>query len=102
MPADEQLDQAFLIGRARLRQLQRVAVEFTLADGENGATTRRVETEDVENAVQLVLAQTGRGRILAVNTLRPTLEEVFIKLTGLSAEVMLVEKGGKGGGNAGG
>ena len=88
--------------KSAAQERQRVAVEFTLADGENGATTRRVETEDVENAVQLVLAQTGRGRILAVNTLRPTLEEVFIKLTGLSAEVMLVEKGGKGGDNAGG
>jgi len=40
--------------------------------------------------------------VLAVNTLRPSLEDVFIRLTGLSAETMLVDKGGKGGGNAGG
>ncbi len=88
--------------KSAVQETQRIAVEFTLADGENGTTTRRVETEDVENAVQSALAQTGRGRILAVNTLRPSLEDVFIKLTGLSAEEMLAEKGGKGGGNAGG
>jgi N-acetyl-1-D-myo-inositol-2-amino-2-deoxy-alpha-D-glucopyranoside deacetylase len=29
-------------------------------------------------------------------------EDVFVKLTGLSAEAMLAEKGGKGGGNANG
>jgi hypothetical protein len=39
---------------------------------------------------------------VAVNTLRPSLEDVFVRLTGLSAEAMLAEKGGKGGGNAGG
>jgi hypothetical protein len=40
--------------------------------------------------------------VIAVNTLRPSLEDVFVQLTGLSSEVMLVEKGGKGGSNAGG
>jgi len=32
-------------------------------------------------------------RVMAVNTIQPTLEEAFIELTGLSVEVMLAEKG---------
>jgi len=32
---------------------------------------------------------------VALNTLQPTLEDAFIQLTGLSAEVMLAEKGGR-------
>ena len=32
---------------------------------------------------------------VALNTVRPTLEDAFIELTGLSAEVMRVEKGGQ-------
>jgi ABC-2 type transport system ATP-binding protein len=88
--------------KSAVQETQRVAVEFTLSNGENGVTTRRVEAEEVESAVRSILSQVNGERILAINTLRPTLEEVFIKLTGLSAEVMLAEKGGKGGGNAGG
>ena len=88
--------------KSAIQETQRVAVEYTLADGENGAITRHVEAEDFESAIQLALSQAEGERILALNTLRPTLEEVFIKLTGLSAEVMLAENGGKGGGNAGG
>jgi hypothetical protein len=34
--------------------------------------------------------------VLAINTVRPTLEDVFVQLTGLSVDVMRVEKGGKG------
>jgi hypothetical protein len=45
------------------------------------------------------LEQRGGRRVLAVNTLRPSLEDVFVNLTGLSAEVMLAEKAGKGKGN---
>ena len=35
-------------------------------------------------------------RVLAVHTLTPTLEDVFVALTGLSVDVMRVDKGGKG------
>ena len=34
--------------------------------------------------------------VLAINTVRPSLEDVFVQLTGLSAQAMLQEKGGKG------
>jgi hypothetical protein len=45
----------------------------------------------------------ARGKqVIAVNTLRPSLEDVFVRLTGLSAETMLAEKGGKGGNHAAG
>jgi len=79
-------------------------VEVTLADGDGAVEVARFEGDDVGATVQAALAQaTADGRrVLAVNTVRPTLEDVFVRLTGLSAEVMLAEKGGKGQGNAGG
>ena len=79
-----------------------VIVEVTLATEGGGVETRRLEAQDVETAVRTALTQASGKQMLALNTLRPTLEDVFVKLTGLSAETMLVEKGGKGGGNAGG
>jgi ABC-2 type transport system ATP-binding protein len=75
-------------------------VEVTLADANNSTETRRVEEDDVAAAIRSALAQADGRRVLAVNTLRPTLEDVFVKLTGLSRDVMLAEKGGKA--NAGG
>jgi len=82
----------------------RTAVEVTLADGDGAVETARFEGDDVVTAVQAALARaTADGRhVLAVNTVRPALEDVFVQLTGLSAEVMLAEKSGKGQGNAGG
>jgi ABC-2 type transport system ATP-binding protein len=77
-------------------------VEITLADANNDIETRRIEGDDVETAARAALAQVEGRRVLAINTLRSTLEDVFVQLTGLSADVMLAEKGGKGGGNAGG
>ncbi len=73
-------------------------VEVTLSGGEGSVETVRFDGDDVATTVQAALAQaTADGRrVLAVNTLRPTLEDVFVQLTGLSAEVMLAEKGGKG------
>lgn len=79
------------------------AVEVTLDDGAGRTETRRVTGEGVASGVRAALAEAEREgrRVLAVNTVRPTLEDAFVRLTGLSAEVMLAEKGGKGGGNAG-
>jgi len=79
----------------------KTVIEMTLADTNNQVETKRVEGESVETAARAALAQTEGRRVLAIDTLRPTLEDVFVKLTGLSAEVMLAEKG-RGGGNAGG
>ena len=81
----------------------RTGVEVTLSGGEGSVETIRFEGDDVATTVQAALARAAAdGRqVLAVNTLRPTLEEVFVQLTGLSAEVMLAEKGGRRSGNAG-
>jgi len=79
------------------------AVEVTLDGGTGGAETRRVVGEDVASGVLTVLAQAEREgrRVLAVNTVRPTLEDAFVQLTGLSTDVMRADKssarkGGKG------
>jgi ABC-2 type transport system ATP-binding protein len=69
------------------------AVEVTLADAHNHIETKRIEGDDVAAAVRVALAQANERRVLAINTVRPTLEDVFVKLTGLSTEAMLVEKG---------
>jgi ABC-2 type transport system ATP-binding protein len=81
-----------------------IVVEVTLGNGDGSVETLRIEDDEVETAVRMVLdrASADGRRVLAVNTLRPTLEDVFVQLTGLSAEVMLAEKGGKGQSNAGG
>jgi len=80
---------------------RKTVLEITLA-GENGQMVKkRLECENgIESAIQRILSETGGQQVLAVDTLRPSLEDVFIQLTGLSVEVMLAEKGGKGGGNA--
>jgi len=78
---------------------EQVAIEVNL-DGRDGSMeTFRLEGDDVAVLVRQALdraAAEGR-RILAINTIRPSLEDVFVRLTGLSAEVMLAEKeGGRG------
>jgi ABC-2 type transport system ATP-binding protein len=78
------------------------AVEVTTAGPDGRAAMQRIETDDVAAAVHAALARAGDRRVLAVNTVRPTLEDVFVRLTGLGAEAMLAEKGQKGGGNAAG
>jgi ABC-2 type transport system ATP-binding protein len=78
-------------------------VEMTLEGAKSQPEKKRVECDDgVESAIQRLLSETNGQRVLAMETLRPSLEDVFVQLTGLSAEVMLSEKGGKGGNNAGG
>jgi ABC-2 type transport system ATP-binding protein len=76
---------------------QAPTVEITLADGAGGVETRQIAVgQDVTAAVCQALAQAEGRQVLAIHTVRPTLEDVFVRLTGLSAEVMLAEKGGKG------
>lgn len=112
--AERLCDRIAMIVKGRIVALDTVAglrsgvkhktiVEVTLEGNGGQPEKRRLECEDgVEAAVQRLLGESGGRRVLAVDTLRPTLEDVFVELTGLSAEVMLAEKGGKGGGNAGG
>ena len=111
--ADRLCDRIAVIVRGRIVALdtvealkagadQTTIVEVVLADSKGGLEKKRIESDDVEATVRHALADAGGHRLVAVNTLRPSLEDVFVRLTGLSAEAMLAEKGGKGGGNAGG
>jgi len=77
-------------------------IEIAFESETGGVETRRFEDRDVAKAVQTGLAQAKGRRLLALNTIRPTLEDVFVRLTGLDREIMLAEKGGKEPGNAGG
>jgi ABC-2 type transport system ATP-binding protein len=76
----------------------RTIVEVALGKGDGSVETLRFEGDDVETAVRAVLdrATADGRRVLAVDTLRPKLEDVFVQLTGLSAEVMLAEKEKRG------
>ncbi|MCK4471914.1 MAG: ABC transporter ATP-binding protein [Anaerolineae bacterium] len=71
-------------------------VEAHLA-GAMGEERLRFHGESVEAALHIALAhaEAEGKRMVALNTLQPTLEDAFIQLTGLSAEVMLAEKGGR-------
>jgi len=62
-----------------------------------GEERLRFRGEDVASAVRVALdhAAAEGKRVIAVNTIQPTLEEAFIKLTGLSVEVMLAERGNR-------
>jgi len=74
------------------------AVEVTLQEGDNPAETRRFVGEEPATLVReaMALAESEGRRLLTIHTVQPTLEDVFVQLTGLSAEVMQAEKGGKG------
>ena len=54
----------------------------------------RVETGDVQEAIEaLIRLSSQRGmRIEEINTLRPSLEDAFVELTGVSSEAMSTEK----------
>jgi ABC-type multidrug transport system ATPase subunit len=54
----------------------------------------RVETEDFQEAIEaLIRLSSQRGlRIEEVNTLRPSLEDAFVELPGVSTEAMSTEK----------
>ncbi len=112
--AERLCDRVAIIVKGRIVALDTVAglrsgaqrktiVEVTLADADSQQEKKRIECEDgVESAVRRLLSETGGRHVLAIDTLHPSLEDVFVQLTGLSAEVMLAEKGAKGGSNAGG
>ena len=75
------------------------AVEITLDGTPAGPEVRRVTGGDVAALTRRALEQAeldGR-QVLAINTVRATLEDAFVQLTGLGPEVMRVDKGGRGG-----
>jgi ABC-2 type transport system ATP-binding protein len=74
------------------------AVEVTLQKGDDRSETRRLIGEETTALIREALAQAASEgqRVLSIHTIQPTLEDVFVQLTGLSAEVIQVDKGGKG------
>ena len=105
--AERLCDRVAIIVRGRLVALdtvnglkaslqRKLAIEVTLADEKGATETRRIENDDIAAAVQSALAGAVGRRVLAINTVRPSLEDVFVEMTGLSAQTMLQEKGGKG------
>jgi len=105
--AERLADRVALLVRGRIVALDTVAglkarvrraatVEVHLGDGAGGERMQ-FHGEDVGAVMRVALAhaEAEGKRVVAVNTLQPTLEDAFIELTGLSAEVMLAEKGGR-------
>jgi ABC-2 type transport system ATP-binding protein len=74
------------------------AVEVTLDGGPDGVETRRVAGQDIRTAARAALAAAEEDglRVVAINTVRPTLEDAFVQLTGLSADVMRADKSSAG------
>ena len=83
----------------KARAQGRVAVEVTVGPVAKEGDKRllRFAADDVPTALRLALAEAERqGQpVLSVHTVEPALEDAFIELTGLSAEVMMAEKGGR-------
>jgi len=57
----------------------------------------RIETEDLTRALESLLRSASqRGiQVMDINTLHPSLEEAFVGLTGVSPELMKIEKEGR-------
>jgi ABC-2 type transport system ATP-binding protein len=107
--AERLCDRIALLVRGRIVALDTVAglkaqvqgataVEVTLQKGNAPPETRRLVGEEPAALVReaISLTEVGGQRLLAIHTVQPTLEDVFVQLTGLSAEVMQAEKGVKG------
>jgi ABC-2 type transport system ATP-binding protein len=71
------------------------AVEVVMTSANGREERQRFGGDDMAAAVRKALAATEGRQVVALNTIRPTLEDAFIELTGLSAEVMRAEKGGR-------
>jgi len=66
-----------------------------MASADGREERQRFVGDEMAAAVRKALAATEGRQVVALNTIRPTLEDAFIELTGLSAEVMRAEKGGR-------
>jgi ABC-2 type transport system ATP-binding protein len=75
-------------------------LEVTVArgDGSQDLETRRLTGGSVERLIDraLIEVRAEGSRVIAVNTVEPSLEDVFVQLTGLDADMMRTEKNGKG------
>jgi len=106
--ADRLCDRIALIVKGRIVALdsaaglkeqvqETTAVEVTLQKGTHSPVTQRLIGEDPGSLARQALDQAdaeGR-RVLSIRTVQPTLEDVFVQLTGLSADVMRTDIAGK-------
>jgi len=79
-------------------QEEGTAVEVTLEDDSGALETRRVAAPDVAEAARTALdqARAAGRRVVDIHVVHPRLEDAFVQLTGLDADVMRVDKGAKG------
>ncbi|MFW6136337.1 MAG: ABC transporter ATP-binding protein [Chloroflexota bacterium] len=105
--ADRLADRVALIVDGRIVTSDTVAgLKSRVADGHAVVEIRyrdsmapdriRLDGDDGTSGVRAALdrAEAAGREVVSIDTVRPTLEDAFIELTGLSAEVMLAEKGG--------
>jgi ABC-2 type transport system ATP-binding protein len=64
---------------------------------ENEGSVIRIETTSLDSALETIvrLAPMQGNRITEINTIRPSLEDAFVAITGLAPESMRVEKEGR-------
>jgi ABC-2 type transport system ATP-binding protein len=83
------------VDRLKAQVQGQAAVEVVMASADGREERQRFVGDEMAAAVRKALAATEGRQVVALNTIRPTLEDAFIELTGLSAEVMRAEKGGR-------
>jgi ABC-2 type transport system ATP-binding protein len=104
--AERLCDRVALIVKSRIVALDTVdglkaqvqgqaTVEVIMASADGREEQHRFVGDDVAAAIYKALTAAEGQPVVALNTVRPTLEDAFIELTGLSAEVMKVEKGNR-------
>lgn len=78
----------------KARVAKAAAVEVTLRRPTGGTETWRRMAADVASAVRdaLTEVEADGGEVLAINTVRPTLQDAFVQLTGVSASAMRADK----------
>ncbi len=77
----------------------KTAIEVTVArTGGQEQEVWRMTGANVEALIAKAMrrARAGDGQIVALNTVQPSFEDVFVQLTGLSPDAMHIEKNGKG------
>ena len=74
--------------QAKLKRLSNVRDVVTVGD------KFRLSVDDSSETLPLIFdfAKENNLKIVSINTLKPTLEDAFIKLTGLQPELMAIEK----------
>jgi ABC-2 type transport system ATP-binding protein len=83
--------------KARVQDKGMSRVEISWKDEFNALKSAEIEGVSADDAIRKALMLTQGFEIMSINTQLPSMEDVFVQLTGLNAEAMLAEKGnGKG------